>query len=404
MAGKSVLEPGTDTNRKGEPSKKRLSKGGAELTPPDSKGRWAHRLRGFQACGFAGKVQTWPMRMKTNTGGILAFLLAALPLFAQPSADHYMGDWQGEVSVNNETRRVGVYMIPLGEGKYEARLVSDFLQRGPYLYRLKGEIRNGQVKFMDDIPFDVTRVFGTTGNGVVLNAALWSGTSTDGEARGTIAGRTHGTFEWKQTRRISPELGKAPPVGAIVLFDGKNLDQWRHREEGKPVKWKVLPEGVMEVSGGDFLSGEKFLDERVHLEFRLPYMRAAFGQGRANSGVYVQGRYEVQVLDSYGLEGQDNECGGIYTVSRPRVNMCAPPLQWQSYDITFTAARFDAAGKKTARARITVVHNGVGVQDNTELPGVTGGALNDRENEPGGLLLQDHGNPVQFRNIWVEKR
>jgi hypothetical protein len=111
----------------------------------------------------------------------------------------------------------------------------------------------------------------------------------------------------------------------------------------------------------------------------------------------------VQVLDSYGLEGADNECGGIYTVSRPKINMCAPPLQWQSYDITFTAAKYDGAGKKTANARLTVVHNGVVIQDNTELPRVTGGALNDRENEPESLVLQDHGNPVQYRNIWAEK-
>jgi len=367
-------------------------------------GRAESELGGFQACALVGNVQTWRMRMNTNLGGILAGVLMASTLFAQQATDPYMGDWQGEISVNDESQKVGVYMIPLGGGKYEARLVSDFLQRGPYLYRLKGEIRDGQVRFMDDIPFDISRVFGTTGNGVVLSAALWSGAVEGGNARGTMAGRLRGTFEWKQTQRISPELGKAPPAGAIVLFDGKNLDQWRHREEGKPVKWKVLPDGVMEVNGGDIMSREKFLDQRVHLEFRLPYMPTAFGQGRANSGVYLQGRYEVQVLDSYGLEGQDNECGGVYTVSRPRVNMCAPPLQWQSYDITFTAAKFDAAGKKTARARITVVHNGVVVQDNLELPGVTGGALNDRENEPGGLLLQDHGNPVQYRNIWVEKR
>ncbi|HOX59489.1 MAG TPA: DUF1080 domain-containing protein [Candidatus Paceibacterota bacterium] len=342
--------------------------------------------------------------MKTKPGIIIAPLLAAIPLFAQQPADRWMGDWQGEVTINNETKNVGVYMIPLSNGKYEARFVADLLQRGPYLYRLKGEIRDGQFRFMDDIPFDVGRVFGTTGQGVVVDAALWAGTADTGGAKGTIAGRLRGAFALKQSERISPELGKAPPAGAVVLFDGKSLDAWRHREEGKAVKWKILPEGVMEVGGGDIVSREKFRDQKVHLEFRLPYMPTAFGQGRANSGVYLQGRYEVQVLDSYGLEGQDNECGGIYTVSRPKVNMCAPPLQWQSYDISFTAARFDAAGNKTARARITVVQNGVVVQDDTALPGVTGGAVNDRENEPEGLLLQDHGNPVQYRNIWIERR
>src|SRR5262249_25512416 len=156
---------------------------------------------------------------------------------------------------------------------------------------------------------------------------------------------------------------KAPPAGAIVLFDGQNLDQWRHREEGKAVAFKILPGGVMEVHGGDVMTKQQFRDQKVHIEFRLPYMPTSFGQGRGNSGVYLQARYEVQVLDSYGLEGADNECGGIYTLSAPKVNMCAPPLQWQSYDIDFTAAKFDSAGKKTANARISVVHNGKVVQD-----------------------------------------
>jgi hypothetical protein len=149
--------------------------------------------------------------MMTKFGIILAPLLVAFPLSAQQPVDRYMGDWQGEVTINSETKNVGVYMIPLGGGKYEARFVSDFLQRGPYLYRLKGEIRDGQFKFMDDIPFDVGRVFGTTDRGVVLNAALWLGSAGTDGAKGTIAGRIGGSFELKQTQRISPELGKAPP-------------------------------------------------------------------------------------------------------------------------------------------------------------------------------------------------
>jgi hypothetical protein len=130
-------------------------------------------------------------------------------------------------------------------------------------------------------------------------------------------------------------------------------------------------------------------------------MAKARGQGRGNSGVYLQNRYEVQVLDSYGLAGLDNECGGIYKIGRPRVNMCAPPGQWQSYDMTFKAARFNNAGNKTDKARLTVVHNGVTIHDDIEIPGPTGGALDGDESRPGGIYLQDHGNPVQFRNIWV---
>jgi hypothetical protein len=331
-----------------------------------------------------------------------AFTVLAGAATAQTPTDAFMGDWQGSVTMGGQAKNVAVYLIPLGGGKYEARFVEDFSKRGPYLFQLKGEIRGGQFRFMDNIAFDVGRVTGTTDRGVVLDAALWSGPVADGSVKGSIAGKFTGSFELKQTRRVSPNLGKAPPAGAIVLFDGKNLDAWQNRDGNQPAGWKILPEGVMEVKGGDIMTKEKFADHRLHVEFRLPYMPTSFGQARANSGVYPQGRYEVQVLDSYGLEGADNECGGIYTVSRPKVNMCAPPLQWQSYEIEFRAAKFDASGKKTAPAHIVVNHNGVIVQD-ADLPRVTGGAINDRENEPAGLVLQDHTNPVQYRNIWAEK-
>jgi hypothetical protein len=335
------------------------------------------------------------------------FVTLALPAFravAQDATDPFMGDWQGSVSIGSQKQSVAVYMIPLDEGRYEARLVADFRERGPYLFRLRGTIRDGQFRFLDDIPFDVGRVTGTTDSGVVLAASLWSGTLTDNSVQGTVAGRQAGRFELKKTQRVSPDLGKRPPEGAVVLFDGSNLDQWQTRGSGQPIKWKLLPDGVMEVAkGGDIVSKEKFGDHQLHAEFRLPYMPRSFGQARANSGVYVQSRYEAQVLDSYGLEGFDNECGGFYQIQRPLVNMCAPPLQWQSYDITFHAAKRDTDGKKTANARVTIVHNGVVIHDNFELPHCTPGAVDEKEGEPAGLLLQDHGNPVQYRNIWVKR-
>jgi hypothetical protein len=115
----------------------------------------------------------------------------------------------------------------------------------------------------------------------------------------------------------------------------------------------------------------------------------------------LQGRYEVQVLDSYGLEGLDNECGGIYQVAAPLVNMCAPPMQWQTYDITFRAPRFDQAGNKKSDPCLTVIHNGVKIHDQVNVPGSTTAALGGDAVKPGGIYLQDHGNLVQFRNIWL---
>jgi hypothetical protein len=164
------------------------------------------------------------------------------------------------------------------------------------------------------------------------------------------------------------------------------------------VKWKLLNDGAMEVKkgNGSIVTKKKFNDIKLHVEFRTPFMPDARGQGRGNSGVYLQERYEVQVLDSYALEGKDNECGGIYKIGEPSVNMCAPPTQWQTYDITFYGPSADREN-----AQVTVVHNGVTIHDELKLPSPTGGALDSDVNKPGGIYLQDHGNPVQYRNIWL---
>jgi hypothetical protein len=337
------------------------------------------------------------------TNILLGAAILMMPTAARCATDPFMGDWQGSVSISGQKRPLAVYMIPLDDGHYEARCVADFSKRGPFLYRLRGQIRDGRFRLMDDVPFDVDRITDTTDKGVLLPASLWSGKIADHAVQGSVAGLMKGKFELWQIQRISPELRKRPPEGAVVLFDGSNLDQWQTRD-GKAATWKLLPDGVMEVvKGGDIVSKEKFGDHTLHLEFRLPYMPRDFGQARGNSGVYLQTRYEAQVLDSYGLEGQDNECGGFYQICRPQVNMCAPPLQWQSYDITFHSAKLGADGNKTANARVTVVHNGVVIHNNVELPHVTPGGMNQTEGEPAGLLLQEHGNPVQYRNIWVQR-
>ena len=132
-------------------------------------------------------------------------------------------------------------------------------------------------------------------------------------------------------------------------------------------------------------------------------MPTARGQGRGSSGVYIQSRYECQVLDSFGLESEDNECGGIYSIAKPTINMCFPPLSWQTYDIDFTAAKFDDEDNKTENARVTIKHNGVVIHDDLELTHGTPGRLPEGT-EPEPVFLQDHGNPVVFRNIWVVEK
>jgi hypothetical protein len=194
----------------------------------------------------------------------------------------------------------------------------------------------------------------------------------------------------KKVERKSPTLGAQPPAGAIVLFDGKNADAWKG---GKMDKDGNLQAGTVSI--------QEFGDMQLHVEFRTPFMPEARGQGRGNSGVYLQNRYEVQVLDSFGLKGENNECGGIYSKHRPRVNMCYPPLSWQTYDIDYTAARYDAEGKKTANAKLTVRHNGVVIHDNVEVDGATAASGKKEGPEKGPIQLQNHGNPVVYRNVWV---
>ena len=342
--------------------------------------------------------------MKLIACSLLATSLVA-SMCAAETVDPFMGDWQGRVTLGDgPPQDVAVHLIPRGGGNYEARVVRAFNERSPVLHRLQGRVADGQLRLLDAIPFDPAHVLRAVEDGVVVQAAYWTSAVQNGAVEGTVAGRLQGTFVWRQSTRVSPTLGKEPPAGAVVLFDGSNLEAWKKvGEDPARPGWKLLADGSMEVKGGDIVTRRVFGDQQLHLEFKLPYMPYASGQGRANSGVYLQGRYEVQVLDSYGLEGEDNECGGVYQVAKPLVNMCAPPLQWQTYDITFRAARFED-GHKVANARLTVIHNGVVIQDDIELPKATGGAIDPNEAVPGGLKLQDHGNPVQFRNIWLLER
>lgn len=189
---------------------------------------------------------------------------------------------------------------------------------------------------------------------------------------------------------------RLPPGNAVVLFDGKDLSKWT--SGGQPATWAVA-DGAMTVTHGYITSTETFQDAYVHLEFKIPYMPDARGQGRGNSGVFLQGRYEVQVLDSYGFEKPGKgDCGAVYAEHAPLVNACRPPLQWQSFDMIFRAPRFGADGKMTEKARLTVFQNGAIIQNNVEITPNGGG--NPDLATPGPLSLQDHHCPVSYRNIW----
>jgi hypothetical protein len=192
-----------------------------------------------------------------------------------------------------------------------------------------------------------------------------------------------------------------------VLFDGKDLSQWQ-TPKGEPAKWKV-EDGYFEVvaGSGDIQTRQAFGDCQLHVEWAAPDPPRGKDQDRGNSGVYLMGLYEVQVLDSYNNETYaDGQAAAVYGQYPPLVNAVRPPGQWQTHDIIFHGPRFAADGQLLRRARVTVVHNGVLVQDNVELSGPTAHKQRPpyrahREKLP--LLLQDHSHPVRYRNIWIRE-
>ncbi len=295
--------------------------------------------------------------------------------------DPLVGDWVGQfTSVETKNPKIAAQIYALGDGMYQINIVPELFMRCPPFAKMEVERIGGKL---------------------VFDAAGYKGTVSGNTFVGS-RDEKNAPFEMTKYTHVSPTLGAKPPRGAIVLFDGKNFDKWQDATD-----WRVLDNGVAMVTPTAKLLASKdtFKDLELHVEFRLPNMPKARGQARGNSGVFVQDVYEVQVLDSYGLEGYYNECGALYKVSAPYVNACAPPLHWQTYDITFRAARFDSAGKLLENPRMTVLHNGIAIQNNQEISFLTthSAAIRSKPHpkEPGRVTLQSHKNYVQFRNIWV---
>ncbi len=319
---------------------------------------------------------------------------------AMAAADPFMGDWRGEWTTNGgaDYGQLAVHVIALGKRQYRAVIHEQFDMPGPPIGLLEGAIEGDSVRLAGPVEYMGARVG--------VNAEI-----TPDQFKGEFKGddpdgrEITGVIELEKCFRASKTLGAKPPADAVILFNGRNFDAWKYanKPENVKVEWKLLRPGAMEVTQGkgSIITKQQFTDFKLHVEFRTPFKPDARGQGRGNSGVYMQGRYEVQVLDSYGLEGRNNECGGIYGVAEPWINMCAPPLAWQTYDITFRAPQFDDAGNRTRKALMTVVHNGVKIHENVPVPNPTTAAPDRNVTRPGGIYLQNHGNPVRFRNIWL---
>ena len=283
---------------------------------------------------------------------------------------------QGEYEGRHGNLVNGVQVIALGKDGMRAV----FFGGG-----LPGKGWNGEDKVENKGVFDGDKVVFTRPESPNFRFVLENGKASITSQRGEL-------FELHKVDRQSETTGARPPQGAVVLFDGKNADAWNG---GKMDERGLLMVGCT--------SKQSFKDFTLHLEFILPFMPDARGQARGNSGVYLQNRYEVQVLDSFGLTGEDNECGGIYRAAKPLVNMCLPPLVWQTYDVDFTMSRFDGPGKKVKNAVTTIRHNGIVIHKDLELADKSGGGKPETA-EGGPIHLQNHGNPVFFRNVWVVEK
>lgn len=290
---------------------------------------------------------------------------------------------QGEYQGESADGKFGVQVVARGDGKFAVKA-------------FKGGLPGAGADMKDVMKGTAERKDGKVTASMALGAEKSTATIADGTF--TVDGVG---FVLKKVERKSLTLGAKPPEGAVVLWG----------EPGDEAKWntgrlmtlsdgKFLTPAKVDGKGGSIVSKEKFGAFKMHVEFRLPWMPSHTGQARGNSGVYLQNRYELQVLDSFGLSGENNECGGIYTQHKPSVNMCLPPMAWQTYDIEFTPAAFDDAGKKTKNGRATIVHNGVKIHDNVEFPKECPGGQKETA-EPGPFQFQDHGDPVIYRNVWV---
>ena len=291
----------------------------------------------------------------------------------QVDADyHDQGEYVGTVSLNGTNSEIGVQVVALGDGQFEALVYKGGLPGngfdGTARQKLSGS-RSGEQVILK-------------GENLVIN--LQSGYAAVVKTSG---GERLGFLQ--PVKRLSPTLGAKPPSNATILFNGQNVDQL--------LDAKITADGLLEVGCE---TKQLFQNFTLHGEFCVPYMPYARSQDRGNSGFYLQRRYEVQVLDSFGLELQFNDCASLYRYKAPNLNMSFPPLRWQTYDINFTAAKFSVCGDKVCKARITVRHNGVVVQNNVEMENKTGNGKPEGPN-PMPILFQNHKNPVVYRNIWI---
>jgi hypothetical protein len=306
-------------------------------------------------------------------------------------SDPVMAEYDGFWTAGNGARgRITAQIRPLVNNQFDGFVLLMRKQTPVAVFTLRPAVFEG-----GKLSFSGGRAGKETG-GDLLAEGQAECVLQDGKLSGSFSGELgKGTFEATKYKRTSSTMGAKPPKNSVIFFG----------ENGSGVaptnKWPLTPSGDLRVGEGHLATTEKLTNFRLHVEFRTPYMPLENGQNRGNSGVYLQGKYEVQVLDSFGLYPlHENDCGGIYKVRAPRLNATLPPMEWQTFDITYVQGSPD----KKQPPVITVVQNGVTVIEHASIPvdliesGTGGGDPN-----AGFLMLQNHAdNPVEFRNIWAE--
>lgn len=289
------------------------------------------------------------------------------------------GEYTGQGMIGSgENHQLGVQIVALGEGTFQATAFKG---------GLPGAGWNKETKWV------------YSGKRTGKSAATFSNDElsmvlkyNNGKVIASKEDQQVGSFN-RKTRK-SKSIGLKAPKGAKILFNGK--------DNGSLDKLQITDNGLMKEGA---ITKDKFQSFKLHVEFRLPFKPTARGQARGNSGLYLQRRYELQVLDSFGIEMTSamNDCGCLYKQKYPDVNACFPPLTWQTYDVEFTAAKFDDAGKRTTPARITAHLNGILIHDDYPLKNKTGAGQKEGAT-PGPIWFQNHSNPVRYRNIWIQEK
>ncbi len=326
-----------------------------------------------------------------------------LPAFTDPAdagADFQVqGEYVGRVG---SELRIGIQVIALGNHQFQGVLYAGGLPGDGWdegtVFHIKGETTNdGRTTAFHGVHGERLMFANSNFYGWVREAVF------AGEAHMFHSRLDDVNFQLRKVQRKSPTLGAEPPAGAIVLFDGTDVDEWL---DGRLLEDRLLDVGTT--------SRRNFGSLLIHLEFVCPFMPTARGMHRGNSGIYVKREWEVQIVDSFGWHHENRKferlskfgrSGGIHEMIGPRINMSFPPLSWQTYDIEFAMAEFDVSGKKTSPATMSVRHNGVLIHDKYVLPPVPPGRdeSESKERQRGPIFLQDHGNRVRYRNIWVKE-